>query len=133
MYNQIDNRHRIFALEKGVASLFLAFNRRATKDLIKGKALLLDESLQGLRDDKIEDFFRGLRDLEQMPSDGQIKKELRHRHKDFCQNRDSAALEAYNGPYARPEFRKQFTLACQHVIAGRTSVKDAWDKIEHLY
>ena len=76
--------HRQTLIEKGLTTLFYANNRNANPEMIRNKATMLNESLGGLATNKIEPFFKYLREnCDQLPSDGKIIKTLRETAQKF--------------------------------------------------
>jgi len=69
---------RLALIRSGLTRLFVANNRQISAKLIEDKALLLLDSLDGLATNRIDAFFKYLRENEDtLPSDGKMLSILR--------------------------------------------------------
>jgi len=111
---------RIEIFEKEIGLTFIAYNRPVQPKLVKAKAEVMNETLRSLKTNKISDFFKYVRENQEMlPTDGQLKKLLSANHQRFSNNVLEAPQITYTGELPTDAWMREYTEYSKAVIAGQ--------------
>lgn len=101
--------------------MFLAYNRPIQKNTIEAKANLMSETLSSLRTDKIQAFFKYVRESsETLPTDGALIKILRSKADEFSKKRKLKELPPSSSEdYPDAEWLANYHAGVKMVLMGK--------------